>query len=313
MTTVSTKQDALTLIASLAREFNLGQDEITATLQKNPVTEEKQASLLQKVLSYIGGAFVFCGICTYVGMVWADLDSLSRVIITLGSGFVAFLLGLFTLSDAKFIRASTPLFLIAAFLQPSGLFVFMDEYLPPSGDVAKASCFVFGFMLIQQSIAFLARQRTSLLFFSIFFFYAFMSAFMQYIGIESNLCALILGLSGLLVCWAVNRTEHKGVTPFFFFFSGLSVALTSYDYLDHTPFDILLFGIVGGMIYLSVLSNSRTLLTVSIISLLGYLAYFTNEYFKDIMGWPIALVVAGLIMIGASSFAVKLGKKMKIS
>lgn len=311
MTNVATKQDALSLIATLAREFNLAQDEINAALQTNSATGEKQASLLQKVLSYIGGAFVFCGICTYVGMVWDDLDSLSRVIITLGSGFVAFLLGLFALGDPKFLRASTPLFLIAAFLQPVGLFVFMDEFLPPSGDIAKAASVVFGFMLIQQAVAFFARQRTSLLFFTIFFFYAFMSAFMQYLGMEPNLCTLGLGLSGLLVCWAINRTEHKGITPFFFFFSGIAVAATSFDYLESSPLDVLLFGIVGGMIYLSVLSNSRTLLTVSVLTLLAYLIYFTDEYFKDIVGWPIALVVAGLIMIGASSFAVKLGRKMK--
>lgn len=310
MTIVSTRQEALSLISNLAREFSLGRDEIEAAIETNPVTGEKQVSLLQKVLSYIGGAFIFCGICTYVGIVWDDLDSLSRVIITLGSGFIAFLLGLFTLGDPKFIRASTPLFLIAAALQPTGLFVFLHEYMPPSGDLAKASSFVFGFMLIQQSLAFYARQRTSLLFFTLFFFYAFLSAFMEVVGIEPKPIVLTLGVSGLLVSWAINRTPHKAIAPFYFFFSGLAVTGISFDYLDNTPLDILLIGIVAGMVYLSVQANSRTLLTVSILALLAYLIYFTDEYFKNMVGWPLAMVVIGLIMIGVSSYAVKLSRKM---
>lgn len=313
MTNITNRGEALSLISRLAQEFNLSLDDIAASLQREPVIGEKQSSLFQKVISYIGGAFIFCGICTYVGMVWDDLDSLARVIITLGSGFVAFLLGLFTLGDPKYIRASTPLFLIAAALQPAGLFVFMHEYLPPSGDIAKAATFVFGFMLIQQGIAFYARQRTSLLFFTVFFFYSFVSAFMEWIGIEPNPVVLTLGLSGLLVSWAINRSEHKAITPFFFFFSGLAVACVSFDYLEKSPLDILLIGIAAAMVYLSVLASSRTLLVVSIMSLLAFLIYFTDQYFKDVVSWPIAIVVIGMIMIGVSSFAVKLGRKMKVS
>lgn len=313
MTNITTRSEALGLISRLAQEFNLSLEDIAATIQRETVTGDKQSTLFQKVISYIGGAFIFCGICTYVGMVWDDLDSLSRVIITLGSGFVAFLLGLFTLGDPKYVRASTPLFLIAAALQPAGLFVFMHEYMPPSGDIAKAASVVFGFMLIQQGIAFYARQRTSLLFFTVFFFYSFMSAFMEWMGIKPNPVVLTLGLSGLLVSWAINRTEHKAITPFFFFFSAVAVTCVSFDYLEKTPFDILLIGLAAGMVYLSVLCSSRTLLFVSIMSLLGFLIYFTEEYFKNVVSWPIAIVIIGMIMIGVSSFAVKLGRKMKVS
>lgn len=311
MSTLTPRQNALNSIATIAREHGLTRQDVLKALEDNVPTGEKQSTLLQKVLSYIGGAFVFCGICTYVGIVWDDLDSLSRVIITLGSGFVAFILGLLALGDPKFTKASTPLLLIGAVLQPAGLFVFMHEYLPPSGDIAKASCFVFGFMLLQQGVAFLARKQTSLLFFTLFFFYAFMSALMSKIGIDSKLSTMALGISGLLVCRALNRTQHDPITPFYFFMSGLAVAAASFDYLHETPFDVLMIGIVAGMIYISVQASSRTLLTVSIFTLLAYLVYFTEEYFKNVVGWPLALVAIGLIMIGVSSFAVKLGRSMK--
>ncbi len=302
---------ALTQIRNIALASGLTRQDIIQALETSPETDGvQQASMLQKVLSYIGGAFVFGGICVYVGMVWDDLDSLSRVIITLGTGFVAFILGLFAIGDPKFVRASTPLFLMAAALQPTGLFVFMHEYLPSSNNLALAAAYVFGFMTVQQGLAFIACRRTALLFFGLFFYYLFASALFDLLDVDSRMTALTLGLSGVAASWLASRSEHHGVSPFYFFFSGLAIAAASFDYLEDTKFDVLLIGVIALMVFASVRVNSRTLLTVSILALLGYLAYFTDEYFKDMVGWPIALIVVGLIMIGASSLAVKLGRKM---
>jgi hypothetical protein len=49
---------------------------------------------------------------------------------------------------------------------------------------------------------------------------------------------------------------------------------------------------------------------VSTFSLLGYLGYFTAEYFADVTGWPIALIIMGFILIGISTKAIKLGQKI---
>lgn len=64
------------------------------------------------------------------------------------------------------------------------------------------------------------------------------------------------------------------------------------------------------MVIASVMVKSRALLIVSTISLLGYLGYFTNEYFADVTGWPLALMCMGILMIVISAYAVKLGKKI---
>jgi hypothetical protein len=260
---------------------------------------------------YIGGAFIFMGLCVYVGMIWDDLDALSRVIITLGSGFVAFILGLFCLGDPRYTKASTPLFLIASALEPTGLFVFMDEYLPHSGDVVRAACVVFGFMTIQQTVAFVATKRTALLFFSLLFFYAFLSVFMNWMEIDAPEGPLVLGLTGLMVSYGVSQTDHKSITSFFYFWASIITAAASFDFLQNTSFDVLLIGVSAGLIYLSVVGSSRTVLTIGVLSLLAFLGYYTEEYFSDMVGWPIAMIVMGFIMIGVSVFAVKLGKKIR--
>jgi hypothetical protein len=64
------------------------------------------------------------------------------------------------------------------------------------------------------------------------------------------------------------------------------------------------------MVYLSIRVSSRTLLTVSVVSLLSYLCEFTYKYFANTTAWPLAMIVMGLVMIGLSSYAIKLGQRI---
>ena len=61
-------------------------------------------------------------------------------------------------------------------------------------------------------------------------------------------------------------------------------------------------------VYLSALVHSRTLLFVAPGATLAYTAWFTGEHFADSVGWPIALVVFGLIMIGLSALAFRIDR-----
>jgi hypothetical protein len=305
---MTTRNEAITQIQSLIDEHHLSKSDIVALF--NAPSEEGSGGMLQRIIMYIGGAFIFMGICVYIGIIWEDLNPLSRVIISLGSGFIAFIMGLFCLGDSRYTKAATPLFIIAAAIQPVGLFVFMDEYLPKSGDFIKASCVVFGFMTIQQAVAFVATKRTSLLFFSLFYFYAFLCVFMNWMKIEAPEGPLVIGLTALMVSWGVSQTPHNRIASFFFFWASILTAAASFDVFGNSAFDVLLIGVAAGLIYLSVIASSRTVLTIGVLSLLAYLGYFTDEYFKNIVGWPIALIIMGFVMIGISVFAVKLGKKI---
>ena len=64
------------------------------------------------------------------------------------------------------------------------------------------------------------------------------------------------------------------------------------------------------MMLLSTRIQSRTLLLVSTLSLFGFLGYFTDEYFADVAGWPLALIVMGFMLVAVSAYAVKLAQRM---
>ena len=307
------KSTALHQILEIMSLHNVTISDITAALNKSAdltLGDKTSGSLLQKVIIYIGAAFIFMGICVFIGMMWDDLNSPARIILTLGSGFIAYILGLMTLKDKKYNQATTPLLLVGAAVQPTGLFVFMDEYLPKSGDVALAALSVFCLMTAQQFITFLATQRTCLLFFTLFFLYATMYSTINWLEIDQDLGFLSMGLSLLTVCYGLRKSPNHSILPFFYFCGATMTAVAAFDMLEDTSMDTAMIAVSAGLIYLSTLAASRTLLTVGVLSLLAFLAYFTDKYFSDTIGWPLAMILFGLMMIGISVFAVKLGKKI---
>ena len=121
---------------------------------------------------------------------------------------------------------------------------------------------------------------------------------------------LAIGTAGMLVAYGLRTTLHKKLAPLLFFIFGFMVSGSIHALLIQSHLDVLMIGYGAGLMYLSVVIASRTLLFVSVITLLGYLISFTKTYFADAVGWPIALIGLGLALILISSYAVKLGQKI---
>lgn len=243
---------------------------------------------------------------------WDTFSSFLRVTVSLGPGLIlltmAFLPGIQDISkNAK--KSIIPVLLsLSALFQTAGLFIFLDEY-GGDGDPALATLMVTSIMGVQFLALFWRDPRPVLLFFLLIFAHGFFASAFDLLDISPRYSAFILGLSGLLISSALLRTPYASITPLCTFISGYTFAAASCVILEGTPFDVLLVGIAGLMIYGSVVTRSRMFLFVAVTSLLGYLGYYTDAYFKDMVGWPIALITFGLILIVASHYAVQLGRR----
>lgn len=303
------KAQALVQIGDLARAHGISADEIAAHMTRAGL-KDKSSAWLSRLLGYIGAVFVFGGLGLYMAMIWDDLNSLSRVIITFGPGIAAFIGGIITLKDERFRAASTPLFLKAAILQPLGMFVFLDEYA--DGDDAQlAAMIIFGILAAQYLLTFIASRRTALLFFGILFFYAFAGILMDRCEVDEDLIGLGLSLSILMTAWSLDRSVHKPIAAFWYFIGGVGLLWSVYDIVDHSPVDIVLLPVAIAMMWVSVRMHSRTMLLVGTFGLLGFLTYYTDEYFKDVTGWPLAIMMMGFLLVGISYYAVQLSHKIR--
>jgi hypothetical protein len=233
--------------------------------------------------------------------------------LSLGSGTIIYVLGLLAINDLRLARAVTPLLSLGAFLQTGGLFVYLIEYAH-GGNVFVGQMAVFGVMAAQLAISFWSKKRTALGFLAILGFMGFAEAALNYVGVEGKWIAMILGLSGLSIGWGIDKTDYRDMTSFGYFFSSASIAVASFEILDASyarsavGLDIFLPAVSVGLVGFSIAAKSRTTLFVGIIHLFCAMGYYTTHYFKDMVGWPIALIAMGAALIILSAFAVKLGR-----
>lgn len=306
------KAEQLDEIVRLARAHDIAIDEIRQALADGPSDapgdSEGKGSILTRALAYLGGTFVFAGLGVFIAMHWDSMNFAARVVITLGVGIAAFLMALIALRDERYDKAAAPLFLIAALLQPAGLLVIFEEFSTGrNSDIA--GLITSGIMATQQLLTFVATRRTTLLFTGISFVAAFVLILFDMVDIDYEFTALVLGGSLLSLTVVVDQTRHKAITPFWYFVAAMWFLFGCFSLLEGSVVEVLFLAIAVVIVYLSTIVRSRVLLFVGTVALLAYVGYFSNRHFVDSIGWPLALVLFGLLLIGLSAAALRINRR----
>jgi hypothetical protein len=300
---------ALQEIAALARRHGLSADEIAAVLGQPSVDTAtgRGKSVLVRVLGVLGGIFVFAGVGVFIALQWDEMNSAARVVVTLGSGLAAFALAVLSTRQPRYGAATTPLLLIAAALEPIGMLVAFDEF-GTGGDWRWASLVTTGTMALQFSAAFRALRRSTPLFLVILFGALFWLTALDLLDVDKTLVALVMGGSLLLTAVGTDRAGHGDITPVWYLTGAGAFLYGVFDAVERTPFEIGFVAVAAGFVYLSAVLHSRTLLAVSTLAILAYTGWFTSEHFADSIGWPLALIVFGIAMMGLSALAVRIDR-----
>jgi len=303
------RASALNQIAAIARAHHVSAAEIAAVLGE-PSPNEKRSrarSVLVRVLGVLGGTFVFAGLGVFIALQWSDMNSASRVVVTLGSGVAAFVLAVVSLRDRRFDNATTPLFLIAAVLEPTGMVVVFDEF-GRGGDWRMASLITTGTIGAQFAATYKVSRLSTPLFATIFFATAFWWTTLDLLDADGKTIALVLGATLLLTAAGVDRTTHRAMTPIWYLLGGAAFLGGLFDLVDRTPFELAFLVAAASFVYLSIVLHSRTLLVVATLAILAYTAWYTGQHFADSIGWPLALIAFGIFMIALSALAFRIDR-----
>jgi hypothetical protein len=300
---------ALEQIVALAKLHGLSAAEVAAAVDTSPgaAAEPVRQSALVRVLGVLGGTFVFAGVGVFIALQWEDLNSAARVVVTLGSGVAAFVLGVLGSREARVRAAATPLLLAAAALEPTGMLVAFDEF-GSGGDWRWASLVTCGTMALQFGGAFGALTRSTPLFLTILFGTLFWWTTLDLLDADETVIAIVVGSSLLLTSVGVDRIGRGEVTPFWYFCGAAAFLGGLFDAVEGTGLEIAFLAVAAGFVYASVVLHSRTLLAVSTLAILAYTGWFTGQHFVDSVGWPLALVGFGLAMIGLSALAFRIDR-----
>lgn len=301
---------ALQEIAAIARQHGLSAGEIAAALDAASTAraENRWQRVLVRVLGYLGGTFVFAGIGVFVALQWDQLNPAARVIVTLGPGLVAFVLALLASRDRRFEQATTPLFLVAAAMEPTGMLVAFEEF-GSGGDWRLASLVTSGTMAFQFGATFGALRRSTPLFITILFGALFWWTALDLLGADDALIAMAVGGAVFLAAVRVDLQGRGEITPFWYFCGAAGFLYGLFDAVERSPLELVFLAFAAGFVYLSVVLHSRTLLSVATLAILAYTAWFTGEHFVDSIGWPMALMSFGMVMIGLSVLAFRIDRE----
>jgi len=304
---IRTRAQAIEHIAILIEQFQIAPKEIAAICKSK--TADTKSALLPSVLSYLGGVFILCGIGVFIAMKWNDMNSAARIIATLGSGTVALILGVLCHKDSRYQKAVAPLLVVAAGLQLTGILVAITEIWPHGNDADLAFLIASGVLFLVQVLLFTAIRRTSLVFLMMSFGFAWFGTYAHRIGIGGDLVMTVIGTSIGLITYHLQGTMHRVLCPFWYFVASGFALYSGFSLIDHTPIEILYLGICAGTIYLSTYVRSTALLFNGTLALIGYLGYFSGKHFANTIGWPMTLILMGLVMMGIGSTAWKIRNK----
>jgi hypothetical protein len=306
---MSARDDALVEIVELMRKHGLTTGEIASALDSDSHAGAARSSgILSRVFGYLGGTFVFVGLAIYIGMRWDDVGSTGRVLLTLGPGFCAFVLALVCIRKEAFAGAALPLFLIAALVQPTGILVMMKEF-SQGGDLAYGVLFMNLLMVIQQGCAFWATRRTVLAFTTIIFAAGFTTVALDLLHVGHDLMGIVVGLSLGCVAWSLDRSPHRALAGPAYFVAALLFLGAWYHALRHSAIEVLFVGLSCTVVFLSIVTRSRSLLAVGTLALIAYIGYFISEHFENNLNAPILLMFAGFLLIAIGAAAVRINNR----
>jgi hypothetical protein len=266
--------DALNNIITLMRSVGLKPADIAKAYKRSESLDESQSparsELFLKLFSYIGGALIFAGLGVFISMQWDSLSSFPRVLITLGSGFVAFVMGVIFSNDPRYSKAALPAFIFAFLLQPTGLFVLLNEYF--DGDnVALGSMIVFGPLALQQFLTFYKFRTPALAVFALLYFIGFAGAFTEFNDINRGLASLLMGTFLFFITTAMqDREGQKEFTWIFYIISVLLFFGGLYYFIGRTVFDPIGLSFSIALLLFATLRDSRTLYVLACLMVACY-------------------------------------------
>ena|SRR3989344_2439290 len=319
------KQELLSSITSLSLQNSVTKEEVIQAFengkqQKTGVLRREMG--LAEVLYFIGGFIVFVGIAILIWQNWSTLNSVTKILTTLGFGIAAYFAGVILNREERYGALGYAFHLIAALVIPLGLTVTFDQAGLKTSSAGTQSL-IAGTLFAMYLSSYLVFKKPFFTFFSIAYATYFFFSFTNFL-IGSNpyftdikfyeYRFLMVGLSYLLLGYYLSSTEQKDLSGILYgfgnlFFLGAALVLGGWKPSQNVLWEIVFPGLVFIILFLSVHLKSKAFLTWGTIFLMAYILKITGEYFSGTIGWPLSLMICGVSLIGIGYYAFTVNKK----
>jgi hypothetical protein len=298
----------------------------------NDVTKELSHGM-PKIFYIIGAIIAVIGVLSAVIDNWEGIGFAGRVAVTIGISLLTYVFGYVYATDEKGPLAQT-CFGISAILAPIGAGVIIDQM---SIDPTAMVQIMLSLLLVAMYGAALYRTKRNILilivvaFASWTYYSCIRFVFGEFI-FDSDFvtwATMLLGLSYILIGYgcasgmravaegASNTSVAQGsvarvipptvVTQILYGAGTLGVLISAMTFREF--FDLITFVLIFGVFFASTLLKSRVMLLLGDLFLVIHIIRITSRYFADSIGWPIALIGIGFLLIGTGYLILYLNKK----
>lgn len=358
---LTSKTDLLQSITNSANNRTLSLEEITQAynqgLSTNPKAEQLQAKpssrfSLPKILAFIGGLVLLIGITIVIAVNWKDFSNSVQILVTLGLGLLFFVVANIGFAFSKQLQkldfAGNIAHLLASFLLPLGVFVFLSKLPPSNINPALISGWVFlglGLLYFLSDLVFkkgiLVLIATGFASISYASFYELIQSNRgNYHDRLSSWATLVLAVTYLLLAFVTWNTKRRwashlallGGTILFLVsifgiiyfseavnYSNYSGGAASSQITDTVQIPEMgskvleyLFGfVILPFYYLGARIESKWLVSIATISTITWILYLNSKYFFGKIDFGLNLIISGILIIIISLSSLRFNQFLK--
>ncbi|HAO64368.1 TPA: hypothetical protein DCQ44_00095 [Candidatus Taylorbacteria bacterium] len=320
------KDQILAAITEMSRKGEISQQEIlqafgsTGLAGAVEVPERKKSLRLtvSQVLSSIGGLVICIGIIVLIVQHWNDMSSFLRILVSLGVALAAYAVAVLFWHYQNLKATSSVIFAVSLVLLPVGLLVTINEIfgindILPVQIIVSSICFIIALIslfLYKRNLFIVASVA-----FGTWLYFVVLTQLLDSSGsILSNsdiyaYITMFAGLAYVLMGYSFDKvdTSRKHLSNWLYRLGLVAILISGL--VIGGIWDVLYIGLVFAVIMLSVYVKNRTFLWLGGIFLMVYIIKITSQYFSEGLGWPFALVLAGIMLIAVGFFTSYIARK----
>ncbi len=316
------KHDVLQAIRELHARGELSRSEVLHALEGKHGSHGGRGFKITDVLYFLGGIIVLSGITVFIGQHWEELNSLTRVLVTFGSGVAAYAVGLTFLQRTEYRFLSGTFFFLSALLIPTGIAVALHEW-GNSSDIVFAEVIISFLSLLTYAASYAVFKKHYFLTFSIIFATWFFFALTNWMTADNPVFngetfmeyrVLVTGLSYMLLGYSFRNNSLSSFTRPLYTIGALgflmaAFALGGFDRDTFTLWEFMFPALCFGFIFLSTMVRSNEFLFAGSFFLMVDIFKITSDYFTDSFGWPLSLILCGIALIVIGFVTLRVQKK----
>ncbi len=316
------KQHIISLIQEQLATGAISKEELIALTEStsNIEANQKNSRNLIHVFYVIGAIIAVIGVCILVAQNWDTLGLFGRLLVTLGISFVTYVAALFMRSSEQ-STISQVMFTVSAALAPLGAYVLLSEAgveftLVIQLLTALALTIVYGTAL------FVSKRNILVLIIIGFVSWAYYALVIEAFGFDfdDNIikwAGILMGISYICIAYGYSKLlqstdlqdkkERHAIHGLLYTVGTLSVL--GFGIFIGGIFDLIYIPLVFAAFYASTFFKSQGMLLLGALFMVIHIIKLTSKYFIDSIGWPVALIGMGFMVIGIGYLTYYVNKK----